>query len=106
MKPEQVKDIVLSCLEEKKAENILVHKYTDNSYLFDHAIIASGRSSRNVSAIADYIGQMLKDKGLHVTIKGLNEGNWVLLDCSGVITHVFQPEVRNYYNLEEILQKH
>ena len=106
MKPEEVKDLILSCLEEKKAENIFVHKYSHNSYIFDHAIIASGRSTRNASAIADYIAYTLKHKGLHVNIKGLKTGEWVLLDCCGVITHIFHPEVREYYNIEEILQKH
>ena len=66
-------------------------------------IIASGRSARHVSAIADHLAQKVKDKtGQSPKMEGLQNADWVLIDMGDVIVHLFRPEVRTFYNLEKI----
>ena len=66
-------------------------------------IIASGRSARHVSAIADHVLRALKEAGLGRTrVEGLQNADWVLIDAGDIIVHLFRPEVRNFYNLERI----
>jgi ribosome-associated protein len=67
----------------------------------DAFVICSGRSNRQVSAIADHIERFLKQKGLHpLGVEGKNEGHWVLMDYGDVIIHVFYSETRAFYDLE------
>jgi len=64
-------------------------------------VIASGRSSRHVAAIADHLARRLKDGGYGARpITGAVQGDWALVDAGDVIVHVFRPEVRDYYDLE------
>ncbi len=73
------------------------------SSLADYMVIATGRSSRQVSALADQVASKLKDAGFgRVSIEGKSQGDWVLIDAGDVIVHVFRPEVRDYYNLEKM----
>lgn len=66
-------------------------------------IIASGRSQRHVSALADHLVRKLKDEGLgNPRVEGLPNADWVLIDAGDVIVHIFRPEVREFYNLERI----
>lgn len=69
----------------------------------DHMVIASGRSSRQVSAIADKLAEKLKAEfGLSVRMEGKDAGDWVLIDAGDVIVHLFRPEVREFYQLEKM----
>ncbi len=73
------------------------------SSLADHMIIASGTSSRHVTALADQVETRLKDEGHgRVPSEGKTYGDWVLIDAGDVIVHLFRPEVRTYYNLERM----
>ncbi|MEM8616284.1 MAG: ribosome silencing factor, partial [Pseudomonadota bacterium] len=73
------------------------------SSLADAMIIASGRSARHVSAIADHLSQKVKDRtGQSPKVEGLPNADWVLIDMGDVIIHLFRPEVRSFYNLEKI----
>ncbi|MGN6691543.1 MAG: ribosome silencing factor, partial [Sphingopyxis sp.] len=66
-------------------------------------VIASGRSTRHVSAIADKLAQRIKQEaGRSVRVEGLPNADWVLLDAGDVIVHLFRPEVRSFYNLERM----
>jgi len=66
-------------------------------------VIASGRSSRQVAAIAQKLGERIKQGGFgSVRIEGLPAADWVLVDAGDVIVHVFRPEVRGFYNLERM----
>ena len=66
-------------------------------------VIASGRSNRHVSAVADHLITALKDAGLGLPrVEGLAAADWVLIDAGDVIVHVFRPEVREFYNLEKM----
>jgi ribosome-associated protein len=69
----------------------------------DHMVIATGRSSRQVAAIAEHLADRLKQEmGLSVRMEGKELGDWVLIDAGDVIVHVFRPEVRDFYQLEKM----
>lgn len=71
------------------------------SSLADALVIASGRSQRHVSAIAEHLARRLKEAGYGTRpVDGLESGDWVLVDAGDIIVHVFRPEVRAYYDLE------
>ena len=69
----------------------------------DGMIVASGRSHRHVSALADRLLRTLKEQGLgRARVEGLPHCDWVLIDAGDVIVHLFRPEVRAFYNIEKI----
>ena len=69
----------------------------------DAMVVASGRSARHVSALADHVSRKLKEAGAsQVRVEGLPNADWVLIDAGDVIVHIFRPEVREFYNLERI----
>jgi ribosome-associated protein len=71
------------------------------SSLCDAVVIASGRSTRHVMAIAEHLSRRLKENGYGTRpVTGAGQGDWVLVDAGDVIVHVFRPEVRDYYDLE------
>lgn len=92
---------ILASLDGDKAENIVTINLEGRSALADAAVIASGRSSRHVAAIADHLARRLKEGGYGTRpVSGAAAGDWVLVDAGDVIVHVFRPEVRDYYDLE------
>jgi ribosome-associated protein len=92
---------ILAALDADKAENIVTVDLRGRSALCDAAVIASGRSSRHVAAMADHLGRRLKEAGYGTCpINGATQGDWVLVDAGDVIVHLFRPEVRDYYDLE------
>lgn len=96
---------ILASLEDDKAEEIVTIPLAGKSEMADHMVIASGRSSRQVSAIAEKLADRLKaDHGLGVRTEGKELGDWVLIDAGDVIVHVFRPEVREFYQLEKMWQ--
>ena len=73
------------------------------SAMADHMVIASGRSARQVGAIAEHLAEKFKaDTGRTARIEGKDTGDWVLIDTDDVIVHVFRPEVREFYQLEKM----
>lgn len=96
---------VLASLEDSKAENIVSIDIQGKSSLGDYMVVASGRSHRHVSAVADHLLKALKDAGLGMArVEGLSGADWVLIDSGDIIVHVFRPEVREFYNLEKMWQ--
>ncbi len=66
-------------------------------------ILASGRSTRHVSSLADGISKRVKEtSGQSPKVEGLPNADWVLIDLGDIIIHLFRPEVRDFYNLEKI----
>src|SRR5690606_41627705 len=79
-------DTVLASLEDSKAENIVSIDIQGKSSLGDYMVIASGRSHRHVSAIADHLLKAFKDAGFSgVRVEGLASADWVMIDAGGVI---------------------
>jgi ribosome-associated protein len=75
-----------------------VRKLTSVAEVF---LICSGTSNRQVTAIADHIRSDLKDRGIRpISIEGLGEGHWVILDYGHIVIHVFYDPIRTFYDLE------
>ena len=95
--------MILSRLDDEKAQDIVFIDLRNKSTVADGLIIASGRSHRHVGAMADHLLRALKDAGLgRARVEGLPHCDWVLIDVGDVIVHLFRPEVRGYYNIEKI----
>ena len=94
---------ILTSLEEDKAEEIVKIDLRGKTEMADWMVIASGRSTRQVSAIAQHLVDTLKqDHGRFSKVEGKEAGDWVLIDTGDVIVHVFRPEVREFYQLEKM----
>ena len=95
--------VVLTSLEDDKAEDILAVDIRGKSSFADMLIVASGRSARHVGALADHVMRQLKEAGVKdVRIEGMPQADWVLVDGGDVVVHLFRPEVRAFYNIEKI----
>lgn len=98
-------EAVLTSLSEDKAEDIVQINLRGKSEMGDWMIISSGRSSRQVNAIAEKLADKLKAEfGVLSKIEGKQTGDWVLVDTGDIIVHVFRPEVREFYQLEKMWQ--
>ncbi|MCL4685054.1 ribosome silencing factor [Myxococcota bacterium] len=86
-----------------KAEDLLALDVSELSSFADVFVICTGRSDRQVRAIAEAIEQAAKRAGQPpLGVEGLQEGRWVLLDLDDVIVHVFDPEARAHYDIERL----
>ena len=102
---DQLLEQILSALEDDKAEDIVSIDLRGKSQIADHMVIASGRSTRQVVAIAEKLTDMLKQRhGILSKVEGKDQGDWVLIDSGDVIVHLFRPEVREFYQLEKMWQ--
>lgn len=96
-------DIILETLDDAKAEDVVKIDLTGKTSIGDHMLVASGRSQRHVGAIADQIVKKLKENGFKdARVEGMPQCDWVLIDASDVIVHIFRPEVRDFYNIEKM----
>ena len=101
--PEQVLAAVLTSVDDDKAEEVVQIDLRGRSDVADYMVICAGRSSRQVASIADKLMDRLKlDFGMIAKVEGKETGDWVLIDASDVIVHVFRPEVREFYQLEKM----
>ncbi len=89
-----------AALKKKASDIVLLNLRGIVSYA-DYFLVCSGRSDRQVQAIAQSIETELKKRGHHALgIEGMNQGRWVLMDYGDVIVHIFQESVRRFYDLE------
>ncbi len=103
MTAEALSAAVITSLEDDKAENIVQIDLRGRSDMADWMVIASGRSTRQVAAIAEKLAERVKrDFGIIARMEGRETADWVLIDAGDVIVHVFRPEVRDFYQLEKI----
>lgn len=99
----KIVEAVKTSLDDNKAEDIMVIDLIGRSDVADYMVIASGRSSRHVGALADHIARKLKEEKLgSVRTEGTTTCDWVLIDAGDVIVHLFRPEVREFYELEKM----
>jgi ribosome-associated protein len=95
--------IIVEALEDAKAVEIVSIDLFGRTTLADRMIIASGRSSVHVGAIADRVVKACRDAGYpSPKIEGMPLCDWVLLDAQNAIVHIFRPDVRQFYNLEKM----
>ena len=98
-----VEDLILSRLDDDKAQDVVFIDLKGKSPVADGLIVASGRSQRHVGAMADHLLRALKDAGHgKCRVEGMPSADWVLIDAGDVIVHLFRPEVRSFYNLERM----
>jgi len=90
---------------DKKATDLVVIDVAEFTSIAEYLIVCSGRSDRQVQAIAEGIAMALKQNGTAATaVEGLTRGQWALIDAADVIVHVFQPDIRGFYDLERLWQ--
>jgi ribosome-associated protein len=103
IKTEDLLKTVISSLDDNKAEDIISINLAGKSSIADFMVIASGRSQRQVAALADYAIKGMKEAGhKDIVVQGLEQADWVLIDAGDVIVHIFRPEVRSFYNLDKM----
>ncbi len=94
---------IATILDTNKAEEITTLNLRDKCSFADFMIVASGRAPRHVSALADYVADMLKKQGTPpLSVEGKESGDWVLIDAGDIVVHIFRPEVRQFYNIEKM----
>ena len=101
--PEQILAAVLASVDDDKAEEVVQIDLRGRSDVADYMVICSGRSSRQVTSIAEKLADRLRQTfGIAAKMEGRETGDWVLIDGGDVIIHVFRPEVRDFYQLEKM----
>jgi|TARA_B100000953_G_scaffold119292_1_gene98217 ribosome-associated protein len=99
-------DIVLTSLNDGKAIDVDLYDVKKLTSMSDYILIASGRSRRQVSALADKLIQTVKENKFETLgVEGKNEGEWVLVDLGDIIVHIMHPSSREYYQLEKLWGK-
>jgi ribosome-associated protein len=101
--PGSLHELVLRSLDDDQAQEIVSIPLEGKTAIADHMVIASGRSTRQVAAMAQKLSERVKHGGFgHVRIEGLPAADWVLIDCGDIVVHLFRPEVRSFYDLERM----
>ena len=97
---------IVEIASDKKGSDIVMLRTAELTTMADFFVICSGRSDRQVQALAGAIVDELRDEGIRpLGTEGLSSARWVLLDFGSVIVHVFAPEERDYYGLERLWGK-
>ncbi|MGR3805887.1 ribosome silencing factor [Marinibacterium profundimaris] len=100
---EDLLERILTSLSDDKAEDIVQIDLRGKTSIGDYMVIASGRSTRQVSAMSEKLVEKLKAEfGLTARVEGKETGDWVLIDTGDVVVHLFRPEVREFYQLEKM----
>ena len=95
--------LVVEAALDVKAEDVVALDVRELSSFADVFVVATGRSDRQLRAIADSIEKAMKQAGVvPLGIEGYAEGKWVLIDLDDVIVHVFVPEAREHYDIERL----
>lgn len=101
---QKARRIVEAALD-RKAEQPIVLDMTNLTFYADTFILLTGRSDRQVRAIAEGILETLSAHGeAPIGVEGMDDGYWVLIDCNDAIVHVFDPEARDKFDLERLWQ--
>jgi ribosome-associated protein len=98
--------MVVDAAADKKADDIVLLDLRNLALIADYFVLCNGQSSRQLKAIADGIVKTAKDQGEQaLSVEGGLNSGWVLIDFGAVVVHVFSPELRHYYKLEELWQE-
>ena len=93
--------LCVSIILERKAANLVLFKVAPLTSITDYFLIASGKSSRQVQAIAQHLKRRMKEEGFTIYgIEGEKDGHWILLDYNDVVIHLFYQPIREFYDLE------
>ena len=98
-----LKKNIVNTLDSNKALDIVTIDLEGKSSMADYLIIASGTSSRHIQALAEIVLEKFKNNGIvNCKIEGNESNDWKLIDGIDVIVHIFNPEKRNFYDLEKM----
>jgi ribosome-associated protein len=101
--PQDLKALIEKSLEDDQAEEVTVIDLAGKTSFADYMIVASGRNTRHIAAIAMKLVERLKAAGIRgVELEGMAQCDWVLIDAGDIIVHLFRPEVRTFYNIEKM----
>ena len=101
--PEALKDVIVKSIDDDKGEDIVVVDLRGKSNITDFIVIATGRSARQVGAMADHLMRKIQPElSFRMAVEGLPQGDWVLIDCGDAVVHLFRPEVRDFYAIEKM----
>ena len=99
----KIKDSIQKILDNNKAQNITFINLKNKSHIADYMIVASGTSSRHLQSLSEILVAELKKLGIEdCRIEGKDSNDWKLVDAHDVIVHIFQPEKREFYDLEKM----
>ncbi|MFV0321689.1 MAG: ribosome silencing factor [Alphaproteobacteria bacterium] len=99
-------DVIIESIDSDKAEDIVTIDLGNKTDIADYMVVASGNVNRHVAAISEHLAEKLKKLGHSpIQVEGLEEADWVLLDTGDVIVHVFRPEVRDFYKIEQMWEE-
>jgi ribosome-associated protein len=97
------KKLVISALDDIKAHDIVAIDVRKVTAIFDWIVVASADSARQTKALSRHVRDTLRESGATIIgTEGEDSGDWILVDAGDIVTHVMQPAVRDYYNLEEL----
>jgi ribosome-associated protein len=100
---EETLRLILDRIDDMKAEDTVTIDLTGKTTIADTMVVASGRSNRQVGAMADNVIEGLRKAGVRdVRVEGMPHCDWVVIDAGDVIVHLFRPEVRAFYQLEKL----
>lgn len=99
-------NLIAQAIYDKKGMNILALDVRGISSLADYVIIAEGNIDRHIKALSSIIKDKLHEAGRHpLYVEGEQTGDWIVIDCSDIVVHLFIPEFREKYNLEKLWNK-
>ncbi len=103
LEPNELAHAIVNAAADKKASDVLLLDLRPVALIADYFVLCDGQSTRQLRAIADAIVESLKEMGERpLRVEGTPESGWVLVDFGAVIAHIFSPELRAYYALEEL----
>ncbi|MCC6026483.1 MAG: ribosome silencing factor [Caldimicrobium sp.] len=103
MDVERLKDLIIKLLEDKKGEEILPIDLRKKVDFADYFLLCSAHSTKHAQGLADYVTLELKKIGIiPLSVEGMEQGNWIVLDYGSIVVHIFYEPIRRLYNLEEL----
>ena len=103
MEAKELMENIVKVLDSKKAKDIRATRIGDLTILGEYFVIATGTSSTQVKMLADEVDYQLGEKGVQPhRVEGYHSENWIILDYTDVIVHIFHEDTREFYDLERL----
>ena len=103
MEAKELMENIVKVLDSKKAKDIRAIRIGDLTILGEYFVIATGTSSTQVKMLADEVDDQLGEKGVQPhRVEGYHSENWIILDYTDVIVHIFHEDTREFYDLERL----
>lgn len=106
MKQQQLLELIITTLEDMKAEDMVTFQLSEHSDIANVAIVCNGRSNRHVRSIASNLALAIKSSRLaKAKVENDPKGEWILVDVGSIVVHMMQPDVRKYYDLDAFIKE-